>query len=127
MLTISPIALAVYLSWWRVTDEMESSQAALTVTLVACGLLLIPFVRPPGRFFVTANDQEIDRRVAWLTGALAALFLAVVLIDPLRDAFELAALTVPNMATIALVLIVWTLLIRWALRNRWFQRTFDFD
>ena len=125
MLTISPITLAVYLSWWRVTDDMASSQAALTVALVGCGLLLIPFVRPPARFFVTAPDQELDRRVAWLTAALAALFLAVVLIDPLRDMFELAALTVLNLAMIALVLIGWTLLIRWAMRARWFQRTFE--
>ena len=74
VLTMTPVALAVYLSWWRVTDDMASSQAALTVTLVSCGLLLIPFVRPPAQFFVTPRGQGIDQRVAWLT---AALFVAL--------------------------------------------------
>ena len=99
--------------------------AAPTLTPTSEERASLRVVRPPARFFVTAPDQELDRRVAWLTGSLAALFLAVVMIDPLRDAFELAALTVPNLATIALVLIGWTLLIRWSLRARWFQRTFE--
>jgi cation-transporting P-type ATPase E len=124
VLTITPVAMAVYLSWWRVTDDMASSQAALTVTLVSCGLLLIPFVRPPAPFFVTPRSQGIDQRVAWLTAALFVLFLAVVTIAPLRDAFELARLTIPNLATIALVLIGWTLFVRWTWRSRWFERSF---
>jgi cation-transporting ATPase E len=124
MLTIPPVALIVYLSWWRVTDDIESSRTALTATLIGCGLLLVLFIRPPAAFWVTGEAPAGDRRPALVAGLMAIGFLATLQVGAMRRSFEVSELTPNNFATIALVLIGWTLIVRAELRGEWHQRLF---
>jgi cation-transporting ATPase E len=122
--TATPIALFVFFSWWRVTDDINASQTALTITLVGYGLLLIMFVEPPTRFWIAFTNLNGDRRITLMVILLLIGFMIVVVIGPIRRAFEIAALNPLGFLAIAGVLALWTLLVRWEWKSRVFERLF---
>jgi magnesium-transporting ATPase (P-type) len=94
MLIMCGIALAVYLLVLDRSGDRAYTQLMLTYTLVACGLLLVLFVRPPWRPRVGAGRQAGDIRPTLLVLVLWVLFVLVAFIplayeffgiEPLRE------------------------------------------
>ena len=91
------------------SGDRAYAQLVLTYTLVACGLLLVVFVRPPWRPRVGAGSQAGDIRPTLLVLVLWVLFVLVAFIplayeffgiEPLRETqhFAVVGLAVLAMA-----------------------------
>ena len=110
MVVIGGIALVVYMLVLDRTGDVAYTQLVLTYTLVACGLLLVLFVRPPWRPRVGVGSQAGDIRPTVLVLVLWVLFVLVAFIplayqffgiEPLREILHYA---VVGLAVLAMAL-----------------------
>jgi cation-transporting ATPase E len=122
VLLFTPVALTLYLAWWRATSDAALARTILTVAAILAGLLLIPFVQPPTPAWVGGDELSGD----WRPAILAALLFLLLLIGlehlGFRQAFELAALTWSDLLVIALACAGWALALRWAWRTHLLAR-----
>ena len=70
----SAAGLVVYLTFLDRTGDPQYAQLALVHMLVATGLLLVVFVRPPWRGWASDGARDGDWRPTWLALAMVALF-----------------------------------------------------
>jgi cation-transporting ATPase E len=97
------------------------AKTALTSFLVFVGLLLILFVEPPVRWFAAAEPLTRDHRPGWLAVGLAVGYVAVLLVPPARQFFELELPAPREAAIVALAVLAWVMLIR----TFWTRRLVD--
>jgi cation-transporting ATPase E len=86
------------------------------------GLLLIPFVVPPSRFWVGGNQLSGDWRPLLLAVGLLLGYGGLLAIAPLGQFFELTRLTARGYLLIALAALIWAVLLRWIWRARLLER-----
>ena len=103
------------------------AQTALTTFTVFAGLLLVVFVEPPTRFFVGGDEYSGDWRPTLLSLGLLVGYMAIVLVEPLRNFFEMVALPGLAYVAIGLLTVVWMLVLRIAWRQRWLDRFLQID
>jgi len=103
------------------------AQTALTIVSVACGLLLLPFVQPPTRWWTGGSELSGDWRPTYLAVALFLAFLALLAIPALRSFFGLIPLGLPTYLSIAMIVGVWTVLVRLTWRARLLERFLGVD
>ncbi len=120
--TVFVAALAVYVAYLQATDDMELARTALTTVTVLCGLVLIPFVEPPNKFWVGGDELSGDRRPFWLALAMLALYGWIMARPTLRESFELTPLHPLDLAIIGGVVVLWALALRFAWRRHLFER-----
>jgi magnesium-transporting ATPase (P-type) len=96
MLVICGIGLVVYLLVLDRTGDIAYTQLVLTYTLVACGLLLVLFVKPPWRLRVGPRVVRADWRPTVLVLVLWFLFLLVALIPLAYQLFGIEGLRQPQ-------------------------------
>jgi cation-transporting ATPase E len=120
--TVSVVALAVYLAYLAMGDDLEVARTALTTVTIFCGLLLIPFVEPPTGWWVAGDVLSGDRRPALLALGMLLLFGLIMLVPPLRGFFELALLRPIDYLLLAALAAGWALLLRTLWRTRFFER-----
>jgi cation-transporting ATPase E len=125
--TVSVVALAVYLAYLAMTDDVEIARTALTTVTILCGLVLIPFVEPPTEWWVAGDTLSGDWRPALLALGMLGLYALVVTVPPLRAFFELAVLRWQDYTLLAAVVILWALLLRLIWRIQLFERVLDLD
>ena len=125
--TVSIVALVTYLSYLSLTGDVAVARSALTAATVLCGLVLIPFVEPPAKWWVAGDDLSGDWRPTLMAVALLVLFAIIVAVPPLRAFFELAPLRVLDYALIGAGVAAWALLLRLAWRTRLFERLVGYD
>jgi cation-transporting ATPase E len=106
---------------------MLAAQTALTVFTILAGLVLVLFVEPPTPFFVGGDEFSGDWRPTLLVIGMFVVFLIVMLVEPLRDFFEVLILSWETYLMIAAAIIVWALLLRAMWRGRWFERFLRLD
>jgi len=70
----SAAGLVVYLTFLDRTGDPQYAQLALVHMLVATGLLLVVFVRPPWRGWASDGARDGDWRPTWLVLAMVVLF-----------------------------------------------------
>jgi len=99
-----------------------TAQTALTIFTVLASLLLTIFVEPPIRWFAGGDTVSGDWRPTALSIALGIGFVGVVLIEPIREFFEMIALPFEVYLVIGLITIIWALVLRASWRGRWLQR-----
>jgi cation-transporting ATPase E len=128
--------IAAFQSYARITFDIVTQEqyafevagiiarTVLTTFTVLTGLILIIFVEPPIPFFVGGDDLSPDKRPTYLAGGLFIGFVAVMLIAPVRNFFELVLLSAQDYAIIALTTLIWMLILRAAFKGQWFQRFF---
>jgi cation-transporting P-type ATPase E len=116
MVTIAGVALTVYLFFTSVTKDVALARTALTVTTVLCGLILIPYVRPPSEAWTGGTVLSGDRRPAQLALALLAVFLVVLVWTPARRFYALEPLTPAAYPLLALVVLGWAVALRFIWR-----------
>jgi cation-transporting ATPase E len=118
-LLLEPAAAPGFVPEPRLLSEARS---ALTSFLVLSGLLLVPFVAPPSKWFAVVDPVADDLRPAILTIILAAAFFVVMLTPFGRTLFDMVPL---RGAAIALVIggtVLWFFLVRTVWKLRLLQR-----
>lgn len=128
---LSLVAFGVYLvSFFQALQQVGASmadaqliaQTALTTFAVCSGLLLVPFVVPPARFWVGGSKLSGDWRPTLLAGALLMVFLGVMAIPPLRTFFSLTALHPIDSLFIGAAALIWSIIQRWIWRAHILER-----
>lgn len=125
--TMSVVGLAVYLSYLLTTKDVDLAHSALTTTGVLCGLILIPFVEPPTKFWVAGDDLSGDWRPTILGILLLGAYAVVMLVPPVRNFFEMTPLPLQDLLLICVVVLVWAAGLRYAWRARVFERLISRD
>ena len=120
--TVSVVALAVYLAYLAMGDDLEVARTALTTVTIFCGLLLIPFVEPPTAWWVAGDVLSGDRRPALLALGMLLLFGLIVALPPLRGFFELTVLRPIDYLLLAALAAGWALLLRMLWQTQFFER-----
>jgi cation-transporting ATPase E len=120
--TVAALALAVYVGYLVSTGDVSVARTALTTATVFCGLVLIPFVEPPTRFWVAGDELSGDWRPTALALGMLGVFACVVSMPPLRDSFELVSLRLIDYVLIGLSVVVWGVLLRFIWRTRLVER-----
>jgi cation-transporting ATPase E len=98
------------------------ARTAVTAFLVYVGLLLLIFVEPPTRPLAVIEPISPDRRPTWLAIGLGVAFLAVLVVPPLREFFNLHPLGVRDFAIVLIALAAWTALVWISWRGRFVDR-----
>ncbi|GCE12851.1 HAD-IC family P-type ATPase [Tengunoibacter tsumagoiensis] len=119
---LSLIAFGIYLiTFYQAYQQMNESlqdaqlvaQSALTTFAVCSGLLLVPFVVPPARFWVGGSELSGDWRPTLLAVGLLVVYLVVIAFPPLRTFFSLTALHPTDYLFIGAAALIWSILQRW--------------
>jgi cation-transporting P-type ATPase E len=129
-ITVSLVAFGVYLVVFFQAIQQGASEAyaqllaqsALTTFAVCSGLLLVPFVVPPARFWTGGSDFGGDWRPTLLALGLLIVYLVVITVPPLRTFFSLAALRPIDYLFIAAAALIWSLVQRWIWRLHLFEK-----
>ncbi|MEJ2302618.1 MAG: HAD-IC family P-type ATPase [Anaerolineales bacterium] len=120
--TISVVALAVYVFYLGISGSVEVARTGLTTITVLCGLLLIPFVEPPTAWWVGGDEFSGDWRPTLLAAGMLGGFALVMALPVLRSFFELVPLGGWDYLVLGAVAAVWALLQRWIWRTQLFER-----
>lgn len=129
--TVSLVAFGVYLlTFFQALQQVGTStaeaqllaQSALTTFAVCSGLLLVPFVVPPARWWVGGSTLSGDWRPTLLAGGLLLVYLAVIALPPLRAFFSLSALHPIDSLFIGVAALLWSILQRWLWRAHVLER-----
>ena len=100
-----------------VHDAQLLAQSALTTFAVCSGLLLVPFVVPPTRFWVGGSTLSGDSRPTLLAAALLLVYIGVIAVPPLRTFFSLVALDPIDYLVIGAATLLWSIIQRWIWRE----------
>jgi cation-transporting ATPase E len=128
---LSLIAFGVYLITFfqaiqhmgeSVQDAQLIAQSALTTFAVCSGLLLVPFVAPPARFWVGGSRLSGDWRPTLLAAGLLVVYLVVIALPPLRTFFSLTALHPIDYLFIGAAALIWSIIQRWLWRGHLLER-----
>jgi cation-transporting ATPase E len=128
---LSLIAFGVYLvTFYQAAQQIGQSvhdaqliaQSALTTFAVCSGLLLVPFVAPPTRFWVGGSKLSGDWRPTLLAAVLLFVYIGVIAIPPLRDFFSLTALHPIDYLVIGAAALLWSIIQRWIWRGNLLER-----
>jgi cation-transporting ATPase E len=115
------IGLPVY-AWFSRSGDVELARTAFTTFAVMCGLGLLPLLEPPiGESMSGADADGADPRPTILAIALLALYGLFFIVEPAREFFELAPLSLADVALIATLAAVWGL----ATMVAWHSRVVD--
>jgi cation-transporting ATPase E len=129
--TLSLMAFGVYLlTFFQALQQMGASradaqllaQSALTTFAVWSGLLLVPFVVPPTRWWAGGSQRSGDWRPTLLAGGLLVVYLGIIACAPLRTFFSLAALHPLDYLIIGMAALLWSLIQRWLWRAHLLER-----
>jgi cation-transporting ATPase E len=133
-LSMTMVSLLVYLLYLvrailNLSPEENFSQVdytlprtALVIILVLCHLCLLPFLKPPTRFWVGGAPLSGDWRYTIAAAILFVIFLITIEFPPLRNFFHLAPLYWLDLVFLILVAIEWCLILRVLWRTRFFDR-----
>ena len=120
--------IIVFLYFLFFTRDVLYARQALTYTMIVTGLLLLVFVEPPSKIWVSGDKLSGDRRPALLAGGLLLVFFAFLAIPPLRELYDLALLRRPlDYAVVGLVVLLWAVSLRAAWRARLLDRYLNVD
>ncbi len=111
--TMALAGLAVYVLFLRRSGETEYAQLALTYALVAMGLLLVVFIKPPVRFALSSLPTIGDLRPTILVMVSALLFVVMTYIPLAQRFFEIAPLRQPShYLVVGIAVAAWALGVR---------------
>jgi cation-transporting ATPase E len=119
---VATLSLITFMTWWRLTHDVDESQSVLTTTAVLCGLVLLPFIQPPTRWFVGGDEYSGDWRPTLLAVGLFGGFLGIAYTPALQRLFGFARVEPRNLAILVVIVSVWAVGLRWVWRSQFFLR-----
>jgi cation-transporting ATPase E len=135
-LTQSLVAFAVYLVAFHLAqqqlhatfaDALLIAQSALTAFAVFSGLLLVPFIVPPTRFWTGGSPLSGDWRPTLLALGLSIVYLIMVTIPVIRTFFSLTGLDPLSYFLLGCTTLIWGLSLRWIWRFHLLERFLQLD
>ena len=114
-LTMSTAGMLVYRYFLQTTGDMDYAQLTVTYTLVSVGLVLVIFVKPPGRLWAGGASLTGDWRLTGLVIFLQAAFFLTVWIPLAQKYLKVEPLHEPiDYLIIGLVVVCWAITLRLA-------------
>lgn len=147
-LTLTLVALGVYLTYLAIpviqsfsgnqlldssvtininNDYLSAPRSALVTIMVLCGLLLVPFMKPPIKAWVGGEAFSGDWRYTFVALALLGVYIVILAVPPLRQFFELSLLSAHDYVVISWVALVWCLLLRYVWRAKLLDKFLGVD
>ncbi|MDJ0555460.1 MAG: HAD-IC family P-type ATPase [Microcoleaceae cyanobacterium MO_207.B10] len=112
----------------NINDEFLSvPRSALVTIMILCGLLLVPFMKPPTKVWVGGEPYSGDWRYSLVALALLGIYVGILAVPPLREFFELSLLSTRDYFVISWVALVWCLLLRYVWRAKLLDRFLGVD
>ena len=108
-------------------QALLAAQSALTAYAVFSGLLLVPFVAPPTKFWVGGSELSGDWRPTLLALGLLLMYLALISLRPISAFFSLVPLSLTDYLFIAVVTLIWGFILRWFWRTHLLERFLQLD
>jgi cation-transporting P-type ATPase E len=108
-------------------DVVLIAQSSLTTFAVFSGLLLVPFVVPPTKFWVGGRELSGDWRPTLLALGMLIVFIIMVAIPAIRAFFSLVPLDSIDYVLIGVITVSWGLLQLWLWRIRLLERFLQLD
>ncbi len=102
-------------------------RTALVTILILCHLALLPFLKPPHRICVGGEPYSGDWRYAIAAVVLTVGLLLILMIDPIREFYELAMLSPRDIGFLLLVAFEWAVILRLTWRIKFFDRFLGVD
>lgn len=141
--TLTLVGLGVYLGYlvkniWQVSepatemvvldwDVLSEPRTALVTILTVCGLMMVPFLKPPLKLWTGGEKLSGDWRYSLLAGGCFILFCLVLFVQPARDFFELATLSVGDFLLLMGISTGWCFVLRYLWRSQLFDRILGFQ
>lgn len=97
-------------------------RSALVTILVWCGLLLVPFLKPPTTAWVGGEALSQDWRYTGSAIALLGVYCLILAIPVTRNFFELSLLSWLDYCILGLVALAWCLVLRYLWRTKLLDR-----
>jgi len=122
MLIVSPIPEDA-VSADFINNLLAVPRSALVTILIFCGLLLLPFHKPPTKFWVGGQSLSGDWRYTLMALAMLIAYVVILAVPQLRDLAELDLLEPIDYIILALLAMIWGLALRAIWRRRmlgWF-------
>lgn len=94
------------------SDSLDIARSALLTAVILCGCMLVLFVQPPIPFFSAISPQVKDKRPAWMSIGLIALYTGIVLLPPAREFFVVELLRLADYLLIVGAVAVWIFVVR---------------
>ncbi|NDJ61145.1 MAG: HAD-IC family P-type ATPase [Chloroflexi bacterium] len=88
------------------------AQTTLTIFTAFVGAILVLFAAPPIQFFADGEGVRGDQRVWGIAGLVLIALIAVLMIDPLREFFELVPLSPLVYFTLGILTALWMMTLR---------------
>jgi len=98
-------------------NALPPAQTATTIVAALCGILVVPLLAPPSRWWVGGAPLRRDWRFAALTVLLFALLVLSVATEGGRTLFELTPLPLYQYAALGAAAFGWLMLVRWIWRS----------
>ncbi len=118
-LTIAAAGAVIYTLFQERTGDRDYTQLVLTYALVAMGLLLVLFLRPPMSLWGGGSSKPGGRRFVLVVVVLLVAFLLVTMIPLAYELFEIEPLRQPlDYAIVGVVVLGWAATLRftwWAI------------
>ncbi|MEQ8677714.1 MAG: HAD-IC family P-type ATPase [Aggregatilineales bacterium] len=108
-------------------EAIAIARSALTSIIVFMGLLLIPFVEPPTKWWVAGDDFSGDWRPTIIAGLMFLTFVVIVVVEPFHEFFEISPLNLVDYVLIAATAVLWGMSLRMIWKLRLFERFFGLE
>jgi len=139
--TLTLVALGVYLTYLaipfsgnelvidldQVNEFLSVPRSALVTIMILCGLLLVPFLKPPTKAWVGGETYSGDWRYTFVALVLLGVYIVILAVPPLRQFFELSLLSIRDYFVISWVALVWCLLLRYVWRAKLLDKFLGVD
>ncbi|MGK7919045.1 MAG: HAD-IC family P-type ATPase [Trichodesmium sp.] len=140
-LTLTLVALGVYLTYLaipfsaselvidldEVNEFLSVPRSALVTIMILCGLLLVPFMKPPTKAWVGGENYSGDWRYTFVALGLLGVYIVILAVPPLRQFFELSLLNTHDYVVISWVALVWFFLLRYVWRAKLLDKFLGVD
>jgi len=100
---------------------------ALTYVMVLCGLVLVPFVSPPARWWSVLGETQLDWRPSLVALLMVPLYAAILYFPWSRNLFDIELMEIRDYVLIALAVVIWTVGLRQTWKARLFERYFGYS
>jgi cation-transporting ATPase E len=111
----------------NIDELLPVPRSALVTILVYCGLLLLPFLKPPTSAWVGGQPLSGDWRYTLTALAMLMVYFIILAVPPFREFADLALLGLFDYLFLGMVALIWGIVVRTIWRKRLLDRFLGVD